>query len=83
MLPLFPPGNSDLGWCHIPGARLACVPRMECAGAEGAGSLWQAVYLQNRPGVSLPFCRAPNPQIQAGEIKSLELTYMHEYISNR
>ena len=30
-----------------------------------------------------PSVEPPTPQIQAGEIKSLELTYMHEYISNR
>ena len=51
MLTLFPPGNSALGWCHIPGARLACVLRLQSSGAERAGSVWQEVYLQNGPGV--------------------------------
>ena len=37
MLTLFPPGNSDLGWCHIPGARLACDPRLESPGPRELG----------------------------------------------
>ena len=34
MLTLFPPGNSDPGWCHIPGARLS-VPGLRELGACG------------------------------------------------
>ena len=58
MLTLFPPGNSDLGCCHIPGARVACVPRLRSPGAEGAGSMWQAVNPQNGPRVFFPSAEA-------------------------
>ena len=37
MLTLVPPGNSDLGWCHIPGARLACDRRLESPGPRELG----------------------------------------------
>ena len=40
-LTLLPSGHSDLGWGHIPGARVACIPRLECPGAEGSGSRGQ------------------------------------------
>ena len=39
---LFPAGSGDLGWSHIPGARSACIRRLENPGAEGGGNTWQA-----------------------------------------
>ena len=56
---------------------------LECPGAEGAGSMQQAVCLQNGPGVPVALWRAPSLQVQAGEIKRLELTYTYYYVSNR
>ena len=64
MLILSPSGHSDLGWCLILGACLACVPRLECPGAEGAGGTKQATCLHNGPGVPVALCRAPNLQNQ-------------------
>ena len=75
MQTLFPSGHSDLGWCHSPGAWLSWVLRLECPGAEGSGSVWQAGSLHNEPGVPVALCGAPSLQKQVGEIKSLELTY--------
>ena len=60
MLTLFPSGHSDLGCGHIPGAWLAWVPRLECPGAEGAPSMWQAVCLHKEPGVLLPSAEPPD-----------------------
>ena len=74
-LTLLPSGHSDLGWGHIPGARVACIPRLECPGAVGAGSRGQVEYLRKEPGLPVARCSAPNLETQAGEIKSLELTY--------
>ena len=64
MLTLHLSGHNDLGWCHIPGTRLAWVPSLECPGAEGDRSMGQAVCLQNGPGVPVVLSRMPKLQIQ-------------------
>ena len=38
MLILFPSGHNDPGWCHIPGAGLAWIPRLECVGLRELGT---------------------------------------------
>ena len=68
-------GHSDLGWGHIPGARVVCIPRLECPRADGAGSRGQVECLHKEPGLPVASCSAPNLETQVGEIKSLELMY--------
>ena len=64
MLTLHPSGYSNLDWCHKPGDLLAWFPSLECPGAEGAGSMGQAVCLHNGPGVPVALSRVLNLQIQ-------------------
>ena len=64
MLILFPSGYSDLGCGHIPGACLAWVPRLERPGAEGTGSMWQAVRLHKEPRVPLPYAEPPGTGVR-------------------
>ena len=57
------------GLVSHPGAWLVWIPRLECPGAEGAGSMWQAVCLQSGQGVPVASGEPPDSRYRQEKLR--------------